>query len=95
MEQKKKILSRLITAVEVEALMMEGKNEEAYNHLDAILRKNPGDAYSWYLLGCIYRRQQLWREALFAFNKAKLIEPEGPAAAAFDSVYGFLDSPDF
>ena len=90
MEQKKKILSRIITAVEVEALMREGKNEEAYNELNSILKENPDDAYSWYLLGCIYKRQQLWREALVAFNKAKLIEPDGPAAAAFDAVYEIL-----
>jgi cytochrome c-type biogenesis protein CcmH/NrfG len=86
LEDKKKILGRLITAVEIEALMREGRNEEAHSSLSALLKKEPNNSYAWYLLGNLYSRQQLFREALEAYNNAKLLEPEGPAASAVDWV---------
>ncbi|MBR4801534.1 MAG: tetratricopeptide repeat protein [Bacteroidales bacterium] len=86
LEEKKKILGRIITAVEVEALMREGRNEEAHNSLSALLKKEPKNSYAWYLLGNLYSRQQLYPQALEAYNNAKLLEPDGPAAAAVDWV---------
>ncbi len=86
MEDKKKILGQIISAVEIEALMREGKNEEAYSSLSNLLKKEPKNSYAWYLLGNLYSRQQLYREALEAYNNAKLLEPDGPAAAAVDWV---------
>ncbi len=86
MQDKKEILGRIITAVEIEALMREGRNEEAHSSLSALLKKEPKNAYAWYLLGNLYSRQQLYREALDAYSNSKLLEPEGPAAAAVDWV---------
>ncbi|MBO4692250.1 MAG: hypothetical protein J5604_05680 [Bacteroidales bacterium] len=86
MEEKKKILSRLITAVEIEALMREGRNEEARQSLMALLDKESNNDYAWFLLGNLYCRGQLFREALESYNKAKLLAPDGPAAAAVDWV---------
>ena len=37
MEDKKKILGQIISAVEIEALMREGKNEEAHSNLSKLL----------------------------------------------------------
>lgn len=91
MEEKRKLLSRIITTVEIEALMREGLNGEAYNQLNTLLEKEPKNAYGWYLLGTLFRRQQMWGEAINAYNKSKLLEPEGPAAAAVDSVYEILN----
>jgi cytochrome c-type biogenesis protein CcmH/NrfG len=54
------------------------------------LKKDPGCAHAWYLLGGIYRRQQLWGDAINAYNKAKLIEPGGPADAAIESIYDII-----
>ena len=84
MENKKKILGQIISAVEIEALMREGRNEEALTGLTSLLKKEPRNAYAWYLLGNLYSRQQLYREALEAYNNAKLLEPDGPAASAVD-----------
>ena len=86
MGDKKKILGQIISAVEIEALMREGKNEEAHSSLSNLLKKEPKNSYAWYLLGNLYSRQQLYREALEAYNNAKLLEPDGPAAAAVDWV---------
>lgn len=86
MQDKKEILGRIITTVEIEALMREGRNEEAHSSLSALLKKEPKNAYAWYLLGNLYSRQQLYREALDAYSNSKLLEPEGPAAAAVDWV---------
>ena len=94
MEDKKKILGQIISAVEIEALMREGKNEEAHSNLSNLLKKEPKNSYAWYLLGNLYSRQQLYREALEAYNNAKLLEPDGPAAAAVDWVVEQLSASD-
>ncbi len=66
--------------------MREGRNTEARSLLLNLLHKEPNNAYAWYLLGNLYSRQQLYRDALEAYNNAKLLEPDGPAAAAVDWV---------
>ena len=86
MQDKKDILSRIISAVEVEALMREGRNEEAHSCLSALLKKEPNNSYAWYLLGNLYSRQKLFPQALDAYRNAKLLEPDGPAASALDWV---------
>ena len=92
MQDKKEMLGRIISAVEIEALMREGRNEEAHASLSALLKREPKNAYAWYLLGNLYSRQQLYREALDAYSNSKLLEPEGPAAAAVDWVVEQMSS---
>ena len=94
MEDKKKILGQIISAVEIEALVRAGKNEEAHSSLSNLLKKEPKNSYAWYLLGNLYSRQQLYREALEAYNNAKLLEPDGPAAAAVDWVVEQMSASD-
>ena len=89
--EKKKEISQLLPTLEIEALQREGKLEEAYTQLNALLEREPGNAYGWYLLGGIYRRQQLWGEAINAYNKAKMIDPDGPAAVAIEAIYEILN----
>ena len=89
--EKKKAISQLLTTLEIDALQREGKLEEAYTPLNALLEREPGNAYGWYLLGGIYRRQQLWGEAINAYNKAKMIDPDGPAAVAIEAIYEILN----
>ena len=89
--EKKKAISQILTTLEIEALQREGKLEEAYTQLNALLEREPGNAYGWYLLGGIYRRQQLWGEAINAYNKAKMIDPTGPAATAIEAIYEILN----
>ncbi|MBR5398254.1 MAG: tetratricopeptide repeat protein [Bacteroidales bacterium] len=91
-QDKKDILSRIISAVEVEALMREGRNEEAHSSLSALLKKEPKNSYAWYLLGNLYSRQKLFPQALDAYRNAKLLEPDGPAAAAVDWVVEQMSS---
>ena len=89
--EKKKAISQILTTLEIEALLRESKVEEAYSQLHALLEVEPKNAYGWYLLGGIYRRQQLWGEAINAYNQAKLIDPDGPAAVAIESIYEILN----
>ena len=42
------------------------------------------------MLGNLYRRQQLWGEAINHLNKAKLLDPDGPADAAIESIYNII-----
>lgn len=88
---KKKAISQILTTLEIEALLREGKLEQAYDSLNRLLEKEPGNSYGWYLLGGIYRRQQLWGDAINAYNKAKMIDPEGPAATAIEAIYEILN----
>ncbi len=89
--EKRKAISQILTTLEIEALLREGKVEEAYSQLNALLESEPKNTYGWYLLGGIYRRQQLWGEAINAYNKAKMIDPDGPAAVAIESIYEILN----
>jgi uncharacterized protein HemY len=42
------------------------------------------------MLGNLYRRQQLWGDAINMLNKAKLLDPDGPADAAIESIYNII-----
>lgn len=89
--EKNKAISQILTTLEIEALLREGKGDEAYHQLNMLLEREPDNSYAWYLLGGIYRRQQLWGDAINAYNKAKMIDPEGPADVAIESIYEILN----
>lgn len=78
------------TLTEIERIIARGKLDEARDELSELLEKEPQNDSAWYLLGGIYRRKELWGDAINAYNKAKLINPEGPAAAAVESIYDIL-----
>ena len=78
------------TLVEIEALLRAGELEEAHQSLRDFVKRQPGDAQGWYLLGNLYRRQQLWGDAINALGRAKMLDPDGPADAAIDSIYDIL-----
>lgn len=80
----------MATLVEIEGILAKGKIEEAYEMLNSYIATNSEDAQAWYLLGSMYRRQELWGDAINAYNKAKLLDPQGPAAAAIESIYDVL-----
>lgn len=89
--EKKEAISRILTTLQIEALLREGMLDQAYQQLNVLLEREPGNAHAWYLLGGIYRRQQLWGDAINAYNKAKMIDPDGPAATAIESIYEILN----
>ena len=78
------------TLVNIEKTLAEGRVEEAFIALQDFLKAEPNSAKGWYLLGGIYRRQQLWGEAINSYGKAKMIEPDGPADAAIESIYDII-----
>jgi cytochrome c-type biogenesis protein CcmH/NrfG len=78
------------TLVEIEALLRAGELEEAHQSLRDYVKRQPGEAQGWYLLGNLYRRQQLWGDAINALGRAKMLDPDGPADAAIDSIYDIL-----
>ncbi len=81
----------MLSSLEIEAMLREGRLEEAYTQLAVLLEREPKNAYAWYLMGGIYRRQQLWGEAINAYNQAKMIDPSSPAATAIESIYEILN----
>lgn len=78
------------TLVNIEKTLAEGRVEEAFIALQDFLKAEPNSAKGWYLLGGIYRRQQMWGEAINSYGKAKMIEPDGPADAAIESIYDII-----
>ena len=79
-----------LTLTEIEALLRAGKLEEAHQSLCEFVKREPGNPDGWYMLGNLYRRQQLWSEAISHLNRAKLLAPDGPADAALESIYDIL-----
>jgi len=79
-----------LTLTEIEALLRAGKLEEAHQSLQAFVKAEPADPQGWYMLGNLYRRQQLWGDAINALNKAKMLNPDGPADAAIESIYNII-----
>lgn len=75
---------------EIEALLRAGALEEAHQSLCDFVKREPDNAQGWYLLGSLYRRQQLWGEAINHLNRAKLLDPDGPADAAIESIYNII-----
>ena len=78
------------TLQDIEALLRAGALEEAHQSLRDFVRREPDNPSGWYMLGNLYRRQQLCGEAINHLNKAKLLDPEGPADAAIESIYNIL-----
>ena len=78
------------TLSEIEALLRAGQLEEAHQSLCDYVKRQPDDAQGWYMLGNLYRRQQLWGEAINHLNRAKLLDPDGPADAAIESIYDII-----
>ena len=79
-----------LTLTEIEALLRAGELEEAHQSLQAFVKAEPSNPQGWYMLGNIYRRQQLWGDAINMLNKAKLLDPDGPADAAIESIYDII-----
>lgn len=80
----------MTTLVEIEKTLASGKVDEAFESLQTFLKAEPDNAKAWYLLGSIHRRHQQWGDAINAFNRSKLLDPNGPSDAAIESIYDIL-----
>ena len=80
----------MATITGIEKLRAAGRLDDARDEIERLLEAEPQNPQAWFLLGGIYRRHELWGDAINAYNKAKLIEPEGPAAAAIESIYDII-----
>ncbi|MHC1780396.1 MAG: tetratricopeptide repeat protein [Bacteroidales bacterium] len=78
------------TLKEIEQILREEGAVKAHEELEKFLEKEPQNAQAWYLLGGIYRREQQWGEAINALNRAKFLDPAGPAAHAIEHIYEIL-----
>ena len=75
---------------EIEALLRENRLEEAHQSLQEFVKVEADNPQGWYLLGNLYRRQQLWGDAINALGKSKMLDPDGPADAAIESIYNII-----
>ncbi len=80
----------MTTITDIEKTVASGQLDKARGELEELLAAEPENSQAWFLLGGIYRRHELWGDAINAYNRAKLIDPEGPAAAAIESIYDIL-----
>lgn len=76
--------------MEIEQILRTESTQKAHAELDKFLEKEPDNAEAWYLMGGILRREQNWGEAINALNKAKFLDPAGPAAHAIEHIYEIL-----
>ena len=79
-----------LSLTDIEALLRAGSLEEAHVSLCEFVKREPDNPQGWYMLGNLYRREQLWGEAINHLNKAKLLDPDGPADAAIESIYNII-----
>ena len=79
-----------MTLIEIEQLLREQGTCKAYDQLITFLESNKESAEGWYLMGNILRREERWGEAINAYNKAKFLNPEGPAANAIEAIYDII-----
>jgi len=82
--------SKRLNLTEIEALLRENRLEEAHQSLQDFVKAEADNPQGWYLLGNLYRRQQLWGDAINALGKAKMLDPDGPADAAIESIYNII-----
>ena len=83
-------MMKALSLSEIEKLLMTSSAEESFSALLDFVKREPQNERGWYLLGGIYRRQQMWAEAIDAYNRSKMISPDGPADAAIESIYETL-----
>ncbi len=81
---------KTLSLTDIEALLRAGGLEEAHESLREFVKREPDNPQGWYMLGTLYRRQQLWGDAINTLNKAKLLDPDGPADAAIESIYNII-----
>ncbi|MBR4660378.1 MAG: hypothetical protein IKO77_03010 [Bacteroidales bacterium] len=81
-----------VTLSDIVSLLLEKKRDEAHSRLLDFLRTHPDDAEAWLMLGNLYRSHHMWREAIDAFNHAKLLNPAGPADASIEGILEILHS---
>jgi len=79
-----------MTLIEIEQLLREQGTKKAYDELILFLNGNIHNAEGWYLMGNILRREERWGDAINAYNKAKFLNPEGPAANAIEAIYDII-----
>ncbi len=72
------------------ALASGGDLNDIYDALQVMLKVEPDNSAVWYLLGGVFRRKQQWQDAISAYNRAKMLDPEGPADAAIESIYDMI-----
>ena len=58
--------------------------DEAEAVLTAFLEEHPKSAEAHYLLGNLFRKQEIWDRALNEYLVAMDIDPESPATAAYE-----------
>lgn len=76
--------------MEIEQILRKESTLKAHAELEKFLEKEPENAEAWYLMGGIHRREQNWGEAINALNRAKFLDPAGPAAHAIEHIYEIL-----
>ncbi len=81
---------KALSLTDIEKMLMSSPADESLATLLDFVKREPQNERGWYLLGGIYRRHQMWPEAINAYGKAKMLSPDGPADAAIESIYSTL-----
>lgn len=83
----------MVSLSEIEKSLAAGESlNDVYDSIQAILKNEPDNSSAWCLLGGVFRRKCQWEDAINAYNHAKLIDPEGPADAAIESIYESINN---
>ena len=71
--------------VKIEELINDNKTDEALEALTGYIEENPQSDDAYFLRGNVYRKLGDWKEAISNYAVAKNINPESPAATAYDA----------
>lgn len=81
----------MTTLSEIERALASGSDlNDVYDTIEGMLKTEPDNSSLWYLLGGVFRRKGQWQDAISAYNRAKMLDPEGPADAAIESIYDMV-----
>lgn len=64
---------------QIRLLTEEEKYQDALVLVEDLLKDNSQDDILWYLKGNIYKKQELWRQAIDSYTEAIAINRENPA----------------
>ena len=85
-------LSKLVAYLDLASLdLMEGKPDEALEHLFWVKEQDPYLPDVYYLLGKAYEHKKLWREAIECFEKARSVDYRKSISLFFFAKFNLMD----
>lgn len=63
----------------IRSLTEKEEYNKALQEVNQLLETNPDNDTAWYLKGNIYKKQEMWQDAINSYTQAIAINPKNPA----------------